>query len=430
MANRRKSTITILSQFVRLAAPAMLATVLSALALSLFLQFAAAAPTAPVVEDVESITKRFSGSDFQELSVGELRVHVADRVSDCVTLGHMFSESEIPFGNRRQLGSDPISSQCNQLSWTVQSTENFNWESYARFWHGSSAILLLAGQFVPLEVFALLIGSCTVGLAILLSYRLLVLSPKLAIPIVITIFLGTDFLFGGFSYSQGLSVATMMLALIVLAFSNPLLPSRVAFISSLAGLAYSFLAQLFYPMAFALLFHMVVGTTRFRQPNEEKTQGFPGAFPSGTLALGFWIFGYGFGMLSRFVDIAIRTSPSVAIAELQSSSENKESFHLGPVLRAGYHHLLGSLPQYSFRWLALIALTFALGYYIARLDRLILRIALPLVVASLLPVGLWVLVFSEHNIHGWVANVTLMTACFIVWLFANTSRNKAEIVRM
>lgn len=414
-----------MSQFFRVATPGLLIAVVMMPVLSIFMQLADYTPRDSVIQDAALISKGFLDTDFKEVSLGQIPVYVEDRISDCVTLGHMFSESDVPFGSRPQFPSEEPS-PCFHLSSTLPLTEENTTKSYARFWHGSSAVLLLAGQLVPLHEFRLLIGSLTIGLALLLSYRLLVLNFTLAVPIVITIFLGTDLLFAGFSFSQGLSVGAMMLALVVLAFSNPLLPSRVALLSSISGLLYSFLAQLFYPMAFALLFQMVVGTTRSRQPKESISGSLSGSFPSGFLALGFWIFGYGFGMASRFVDIALRATPSVAIAEFQSSVENKDSFNLEPVLRAGYHHLLGSLPQYSLRWLAIITLTFALGYFIARLNRAVLRSILPLVGASLLPVVLWILVFSGHHIHGWVANVSLTILCFIVWLFAYSSVRRAN----
>ena len=408
----------------------MIVISLSALLFSWSLHLANFAPRSAAVEGAAELAQEFSNADFQEVSVGEFRVYVSDRVSDCVTLGHMFSTSEIPFGSRPQFSSDEAEvSQCRNLASALRTSEEFSSTSYVRFWHGSSAFFLIGAQLFSLPALVIGIGSLAIVLALLLAYRLFTLNAKLAVPIVITVFLGTDFLFAGFSYSQGLSVAIMMLALVILVFSKYLPPSKIAIISSVSGLLYAFFAQLFYPIAFALLFQMVVGTTRTQQPREPAGWTAFGSFSSGVLAFGFWIIGYGFGMVSRFADVAIRADLAVAIADFQSGAENKASFQLEPMFRAIYHHLLGSLPQFTLRWLAIMLLMLTLGYFIARLDLVVLRAIFPFVTASLITVFLWLLVFSGHNIHHWVANLTIMIVGFLVWTVAFSSNSNAALDR-
>jgi hypothetical protein len=337
--------------------------VVGALALISFILMAARIDTAPsrqhLIEAFESGALGPDATRTLEIVPGFV-VAPSDQFSSCVPL----SLSQAAPGD--VFGSGPFSGPYSCEGVYVGLQGGAGTISYGRYWNGSSAVLKVLLTFT--SVLVVQVG-LTITLTLLLgvlAWRAWRFSQSMGVGVFVTLAFASDILWHGMSVSIGVTSAVGLAGVIA---------TQVAFerrwagrwgVVLLSGLCYACLAQMYVPIAFAILTGIAAGLPLLRRTQEPIRSLSTRASVIGIVAV-LWVAGYVLGLATRYAWIVVF---GPGLSSLQGEVGSSSTIFMSHTFIQPFHGLVTLLMrtwfEYGWMQVGLMAVVGVIGWGLAR----------------------------------------------------------------
>ena len=348
----------------------------------------------------EATKEKIPTSDYFDVYFRSTPVATVDNYSECIELGHILSTSKLSFGSRPGVDA-PDSSPCEIFprNLNIQDDSIF----YGRFFHGTAALLRVVLDLASYH--QIQIGT-TLLLVLTLVFINILISRKHkveAIACSIVLFGLTDFPFQGLSLTHGISTLVGLNGLLLLRKVSKKPKSVFILTAIICGFSYCYFAQLYTPIAFALLGVLILALS-----TDEFTETLGNYFFCG------WMFGYLSGVGLRFLQGVHQLGLGTMINEDSGGVTNRLTSSVPALVRVTYMHLILNPSKYPLKIASLIALGFMFGFAVSQVVFKTKSYAFKLPKLPLLLTGIWYLALGGHDGHGWVANLLFIVLLYIL----------------
>jgi hypothetical protein len=349
---------------------------------------------------ITAVQNQIPKADYYDLYFRSTPVATVDNYSECIELGHVLSDSKLPFASRPGSASEN-SSPCEKFSREISSDGNQVF--YGRFFHGTAAALRVFLGYVSYQEIQII---SSVVILFLLTFLTLVLARKSRFEAAVfglILFGLTDFPFQGNSLTHGISTIIGLIMVIVLLFLRD--QSKVILFSTslTGGFAYCYFAQLYTPLAFALLSVVAVASSRNRDLENVSNHVFSA-----------WIIGYFGGIGLRFIQGALTFGLKPMLEEDGGGLTNRLTSSISGLARVTYMHLILNPSKYPLKILVFLLISFLLGILVTNIWKETTSVKLHLPIFPFAFTCIWYLSLGGHDGHGWVANLLFILIGYVV----------------
>lgn len=351
---------------------------------------------------------------YPRVSLPHVSLALVDNFSDCVEFGAAISPGAVPFSHSvLKSGSDP----CKQLKRVAKSPGEealSSYSAYARFWHGTAALERIVLGWISVLDLKISVTVLLLLLMVALSAVAIRKSPKVGFVIATYFFLCSDFMFQGLSLSHGISTLVGLFgvaAISLVSYRNTTIEFAPA-VAAAVGVGYAYFAQLYTPLAFALLAGIMVLIV---DPNREEPSRESALLVTRTVS--WWAIGYIVMMGLRFLNLYFSMGLNEMLLEFQGASETKFTGSLVNLFGAIYGHVVLQPKDFQLRFFGELILLYVLGtlrYSVREFLDVFTDKSFKVLLIPIVYVGCWMVILLGHNGHGFVSNLTLALLTYLI----------------
>jgi hypothetical protein len=358
------------------------------------------APQKALLSIQKAAENQIPNTDYYDIYFRSTPIATVDNYSECVELGHVLSNSKLSFASRPGSAST-TESPCTNFSKDIskQDAQIF----YGRFFHGTAALLRISlglHEYKSIQILSSII------IFVLLLLLVLITAKKSAIDASILgliLFGLTDFPFQGKSLTHGVSTSFGLIMVLTLYIVRNESRTIIFATSLVGGLGYCYFAQLYTPIAFALLSVVTITSSR----NREQA-------PVGNLVFTSWVIGYFGGIGIRFIQGVLTIGLKSMLNEDGGGLLNRVTTSITGLVRVTYMHLILNPSKYPLKVFTYLLLSFIVGIVTSRVRNQpsVLKWNMPIFPIAFTCV--WYLSLGGHDGHGWVANLLFILIGYVI----------------
>lgn len=341
-----------------------------------------------------------------------LKLATLDYWSECLVIGHAFSQSSVPFANHPIAELSDEITDCEELIMAMRAPQYLAYGYYPQYVHADSAIVKLILIYSDLKVGKILLSIAISAMLLGISLFLFLRKKILGI-IFLLYFLMTDLFFQGLNFAHGIATLWALILIQIIVSQKISNVRNKAYISLIGGSGYAFLSQMHNPVQFIGLLFLINLITEYHASTQLNVSA-RRSFMYGS----FWSIGGVVTIALHWVIVGVYESWELIISTLESGTSNRININLLNSVYVFFGLLKTQTFNFSLSMISLLILFFIWGtisnfpFKGFNIDLYtILFIFFPTVV-----VILWFIIMGGHIGHGWTVNL-IYTAFLNILVF-------------